>query len=119
LTNTLATNPGAYAPIWDFLHTSFKEVHAVINGYRPHQARETLILMMQEQVEKVRAETRDVRDSVQRAGEVLEGLGKGQESEGRMVTGDQDEMYPERKRRKRKEAAERRVWEVLEKEVGH
>ncbi len=74
--------------------------------------------MMQEQVEKVRAETKDVRDSVQRAGEMLEGVGKGRDSEGRMVTGDQDEMYPERKRRKREEAAERRVWEVLDKEVG-
>ncbi len=75
--------------------------------------------MMQEQVEKVRAETRDVRESVQKAGEMLEELGKGQESEGLTGRGDQDEMYPERKRKKRKEAAERRVWEVLEKEVEH
>jgi len=74
--------------------------------------------MMQEQVERVRAETRDVRDSVQRAEEMLEGLGKGQESGGLTGSGDQDEMYPERRRKKRREAAERRVWEVLEEEVG-
>ncbi len=75
--------------------------------------------MMQEQVEKVRAETKDVRDSVQKAGGMLEELGKGQESEGLTGRGEQDETYPERRRKKRREAAERRVWEVLGKEVGH
>ncbi len=74
--------------------------------------------MMQEQVEKVRAETKDVRDSVQRAGEMLEGLGKGQESEGGIIVGDQDELYPERRKKKRREAADRRVWEALERELG-
>jgi mediator of RNA polymerase II transcription subunit 7 len=109
LTNVLATNPGAYGPLWDQLHEGFQEVHKVINGYRPHQARETLILMMEEQIKMVRGETNAVRESVGRAREVVEGVNGDGEVDGRA---EQDVD------KRNVEIREKRVWEVLEKEVG-
>lgn len=91
-------------------------MHKVINGYRPHQARETLILMMEEQIEKVRGETKAVRESVGRAREVVEGLGKSREevSGVKEISGEEGQDVGRRK----VESKEKRVWEVLEREVG-
>ena len=42
------------------LRTLFVNAHHLLNEYRPHQARETLILMMQEQLHRTRAETEGI-----------------------------------------------------------
>ena len=97
------------------MHAVFQEIHKVINGYRPHQARETLILMMEEQLEMVRGETRSVRESVERARGVMEGLGKQDQDEDRMA----DRKGAEGNRRKKMEERKtKRIWEVLERDVG-
>ena len=93
-------------------------MHEIINGYRPHQARETLILMMQEQVEKVRAETKAVRESMERAREVVDGIGREDRTEEERMKVDKDEAFAERRKKKRREVNDRKVWEVLEREVG-
>lgn len=113
LTNALATNPAGYAPIWDELHELFQEIHTVINGYRPHQARETLILMLEEQLERVRGETREVGEAVERAKEVVDTLGREDTS------GEMDELGETVGQGGRKEQdLEKRIWTVLEREVG-
>jgi mediator of RNA polymerase II transcription subunit 7 len=92
-------------------------VFKVLNAYRPHQARETLILMMEEQIRTIRAETEAVRESVGRAREVVEGLARG--GEGGDMNGRTGEVESEgEKRRGVNERREKRVWEVLEREVG-
>lgn len=62
-------------------------MHALINEYRPHQARETLIGIMEAQLERKREEVEGVRRMGQRVKEVLEGFerdapGKVDEEEG-------------------------------------
>jgi mediator of RNA polymerase II transcription subunit 7 len=47
-------------------------MHDLINQYRPHQARETLILMLEERIEKLRGEIRAIGE----AGEKMEGAFK-------------------------------------------
>ena len=118
LTNALATNPAGYAPIWDELHELFQEINKVINGYRPHQARETLILMLEEQLERVRGETRGVREAVGRAKEVIETLGK--EDRGGVGRGGEAEQLRESLNHgsRKEELMEKRIWEVLEKDTG-
>lgn len=114
LTNALATNPAAYGPIWDELHELFLEVNKVINGYRPHQARETLILMLEEQLERVRGETKAVGEAVGRAKEVVETLGK--EDQGGVEMDQLREAVSHGIRRE--QSVEKRIWKVLEREVG-
>ena len=51
-------------------------MHHLINQYRPHQARETLCLMMEEQLERVRRETDENRVAARRVDEVLAAAGR-------------------------------------------
>ncbi|KAF8457678.1 MED7 protein-domain-containing protein [Terfezia claveryi] len=56
LISTLSLNPTMSAEKLTDLRTIMINMHHLINEYRPHQARETLILMMEEQVERCRRE---------------------------------------------------------------
>jgi len=49
-------------------------MHQLINEYRPHQARETLILMMEEQLKGLKRETEDNRQARRKVDEMLKGL---------------------------------------------
>lgn len=119
LINALATDPASYGPIWDELHELFQEVNKVINGYRPHQARETLILMLEEQLERVRGETKGVGDAVGRAKEVVETLGREDQRGVGQGGGEMDQpRMRESKGDSKERNVEKRIWGVLEKEVG-
>ncbi|KAG5928771.1 hypothetical protein E4U53_002588 [Claviceps sorghi] len=75
LTGTLSHNPaGAEAKIQD-LRTLLINIHHILNEYRPHQARESAIALMQSHLDKTRSETIAVRTQVDKARRVLEGLG--------------------------------------------
>lgn len=111
LSHILATNPVDYPAKWDEIRDVFLEAHRVINEYRPHQARESLIQMMEEQVRQGREEIRICRETEERVREALGSLGKDLEvaevEEGR-----------KRKREPGKAREQRRVWEMLEREIG-
>jgi mediator of RNA polymerase II transcription subunit 7 len=111
LSHILATNPVDYPAKWDEIRDVFLEAHRVINEYRPHQARETLIQMMEEQVRQGREEIRICRETEERVREALGSLDKDLEVAG--VEGGR-----KRKRERGKAWEERRVWEMLEREVG-
>lgn len=75
LTGVLSTKPTeAEAKITD-IRDLFINFHHLINEYRPHQARESLISMMQAQLDRTRAETNAIRDAKDKTERVLEGLG--------------------------------------------
>ena len=44
------------------LTTLFLNAHHIINEYRPHQARETLILMAEERIAKMKAEIESIKE---------------------------------------------------------
>ncbi|TGJ86391.1 hypothetical protein E0Z10_g2384 [Xylaria hypoxylon] len=74
LTGLLATSPEAAEEKITDLRDLFINFHHLINEYRPHQARESLISMMQSQLDRTRAETNAIRDAKDKAERVLEGL---------------------------------------------
>lgn len=51
-------------------------MHALINEYRPHQARETLIHMMHDQVDRKRAEIENIRQMKEKVAATLQELAK-------------------------------------------
>ncbi|KAG0640776.1 MED7 protein-domain-containing protein [Tuber brumale] len=56
------------------LETILFNMHHLINEYRPHQARETLCLRMEEQLERTRRETEENRKAVAKVEDILAGL---------------------------------------------
>ncbi|RGP76119.1 mediator of rna polymerase ii transcription subunit 7 [Fusarium sporotrichioides] len=75
LSGTLSRNPShAEAKVQD-LRTLFINFHHILNEYRPHQARESVIALMQEHLDRTRTETMAIRTQVDKARRVLDGLG--------------------------------------------
>ncbi|EJT75085.1 hypothetical protein GGTG_08923 [Gaeumannomyces tritici R3-111a-1] len=75
LVGVLAANPAeADDKIKDITALLMNVEHA-INEYRPHQTREQLIELMQDHLDRTRAETAALRAATDRARRVLEGLG--------------------------------------------
>lgn len=84
LTGTLAEDPTQYQDRITDLTTIVTNMHHLINQYRPHQARETLILMMEERIEKLRGEIKAIGEAGERMDGVFKGLqesGKGDRAE--------------------------------------
>ncbi|CZR59919.1 related to MED7-member of RNA Polymerase II transcriptional regulation mediator complex [Phialocephala subalpina] len=76
------------------LQTIFLNFHHLLNEYRPHQARESLILMMQDQLEKSKAETQGIREMKEKVEGILEGLSQAKLAEAVEMNGkgDQDDL---------------------------
>jgi len=72
----MSINPEQYADKVQDLRTLFINFHHLLNEYRPHQARESLILMMQDQLDRSRAETEGIMKMKGEVEGILEGLAK-------------------------------------------
>ncbi|KAF4444804.1 hypothetical protein F53441_11062 [Fusarium austroafricanum] len=75
LSGTLSHNPSHAAAKIEDLRTLFINFHHILNEYRPHQARESFIALMQEHLDRTRTETMAIRTQVDKARRVLDGLG--------------------------------------------
>jgi mediator of RNA polymerase II transcription subunit 7 len=69
------TSDDANGKIKDILNL-VANIHALINEYRPHQARETLILTMQDQLDRKRAEVEGIRKMKEKVAATLAEFGK-------------------------------------------
>ncbi|KAI1411084.1 MED7-domain-containing protein [Hypoxylon sp. FL1857] len=75
LVGLLAINPEAAEEKSADIRDLVINFHHLVNEYRPHQARESLISMMQAQLDRTRAETNAIRDAKDKAERIMEGLG--------------------------------------------
>jgi mediator of RNA polymerase II transcription subunit 7 len=71
LVGTLSVNPTQGPEKVEHLQTLFYNLHDLINRYRPHQARESLIMTMEDQLDKIRAQTKGVNSAKHRMQQVL------------------------------------------------
>ncbi|KAI9702803.1 MAG: Mediator of RNA polymerase II transcription subunit 7 [Candelina mexicana] len=115
LVGTLAVAPEQYGRKIEDLRALFVNAHHLLNEYRPHQARETLIMMMEDQLERSRAETDGIWKMKEKVEGVLTGLGGG---EGVLNVEDSKEKARAEYEAKRRNEEHKRIWEVLESELG-
>ncbi|KAI9818819.1 MAG: Mediator of RNA polymerase II transcription subunit 7 [Pycnora praestabilis] len=115
LVGVLSVAPDQYGKKIEDLRTLFINAHHLLNEYRPHQARETLIMMMEEQLERSRAEIEGVRRMKEKIEGILEGLG-GEGLGGDAKMGDAEARKVQENGSMQEE--QRRIWEVLEAELG-
>lgn len=115
LTGTLALDPSlAEAKLAD-LRTLFLNAHHLVNEYRPHQARETVIEMVAEQVRKRRDEIEGVRRMQGKVDEVFGALterGAKDEQAAATMDGVGNEMARESLERQRQRMAD--LWTTLD-----
>lgn len=98
--------------------TMVANMHALINEYRPHQARQTLIERMEEQVRRKQAEVEGVRKMGEKVRQVLASFGamQGEGKDGAGDAGAEEDAVA--KEMARKMEAQRGAWETLEQVLG-
>jgi mediator of RNA polymerase II transcription subunit 7 len=117
LLGIVAVNPTSEqkdAKLKDIL-TMVTNMHALINEYRPHQARETLIREMERQVDRKKREIESVRKMKERVGDVLEGFGREVPGEKLEDKSEADTMMNEEDQRKE---AHRHMWQTMDEILG-
>ncbi|KAK0120318.1 Mediator of RNA polymerase II transcription subunit 7 [Cadophora gregata] len=113
LVGIMSIDPEQYAEKVDHIKTLFVNFHHLLNEYRPHQARESLILMMQDQLDRSRAETKGIREMKVKVETILEGLGAGLELDKGVLEG----VVGKKEERKVVEEG-KDVWDELERKFG-
>jgi len=93
------------------LRTLFINFHHLLNEYRPHQARESLILMMQDQLDRSRAETNGIRQMKEKVEGILEGM-----SQTKLAETEEEKVETTEEWREEEEG--RDIWEELQRQFG-
>ncbi|KAI7903083.1 mediator complex, subunit Med7 [Cokeromyces recurvatus] len=74
LLDVLVKKPDEFGVYIENISTIFINMHHILNAYRPHQARETLRLLMEHQLAKKRQQTTELKAKSKEALAFLEGL---------------------------------------------
>lgn len=113
-------------PKGDHKNTKLKHIltlvcnlHALINEYRPHQARETLISIMEEQVRRKKAEIEGVKTMEEKVKGVLEGFSKVVEAEDDDGGEEVKEVVHKDTEDDRRKVAQRGMWDALDGILSH
>lgn len=118
LTGILSENPELYDEQVVNLQTLVVNMHSLINQYRPHQARETLILMMEERVEKLRAEVKAIGEAGEKVDGVMRQLKEiGMEAKGGQEVrknGEAQKSQHETRAEEKRKDSQRAAWSMLQ-----
>ncbi|KAF4767049.1 hypothetical protein HAV15_009975 [Penicillium sp. str.  len=113
-TGILSVSPEQFESKVEDLRNLFINAHHLLNLYRPHQARESLIMMMEEQLNHSREEMRQMDKVKVEVESVLEQL----QAEGSRVsaTGSEDGTDQAKALKEKADEHSRLIWDLLDKE---
>ncbi|CDS08437.1 hypothetical protein LRAMOSA09799 [Lichtheimia ramosa] len=93
LLQTLVENPQEYGQKIENISTIFINMHHILNEYRPHQARETLRLLMENQITRKREMVAELRN---KSRQMLRDLQEyGQDTTKQLLTADESQSQPQ------------------------
>lgn len=110
----LSTNPEQYQEKLQDLRTLFINFHHLLNEYRPHQAREQVILLMEKEVDRVRSEREGIEGMRSRIDSIMKDLGKPKSPIPDMPVFEDEKVKGEQQRKEYEE----RIWADLVKDYG-
>ncbi|KAJ6177683.1 hypothetical protein N7519_008144 [Penicillium mononematosum] len=113
-TGILSVSPEQFESKVEDLRNLFINAHHLLNLYRPHQARESLIMMMEEQLNHSREEMNQMDKVKAEVEAVLEQL----QAEGSCVgaTGSDDDTDQAKALKEKADEHSRLIWDLLDKE---
>lgn len=114
LMGIMSVNPEQYAEKIQDLRTLFINFHHLLNEYRPHQARESLIMMMEDQLERSKNETAGIERMKAKVEGILNGLGQAKLADGNVKSSDALEST----KKIDDDALEVAIWDELSRELG-
>lgn len=118
LTGVLSQNPEAYEEkAFDLQHITFN-MHDLINAYRPHQLRETLIMMMEERRDRLQEEITRIDAGKERALGLLRDMQNMGAELDRQTSVKTDVGTVEEPQDAKRRARQRAAWAALEREMG-
>lgn len=114
LVGILSVSPEQFEPKVEDMRNLFINAHHLLNLYRPHQARESLIMMMEEQLQRTKDEIKQM-DKVKAD---IEGVLDQLEAEGRQVGSAEQPDGENNSKEAARRAVEnsRLVWNLLDQE---
>jgi mediator of RNA polymerase II transcription subunit 7 len=115
LVGILSVNPLLYAEKNEHIKRLFENAHHLINEYRPHQARESLIMMMEKQIQTKREEIGKVKSMKEKVDTLLGGLGK-DDTNGTLALSHEESGPASAEDLWKRE--QRAVWAALDEELG-
>lgn len=115
LIGVLHTDSSQQAELLQNIVVLFYNAHQLINDYRIHQARETLILLMEAQLEKKRADVAEIWKMKGKIDEILEGLkdSAGPDSTALAISN----ATPASLEAKKRKGEQRKIWQALDTEM--
>ena len=108
----MSVNPEQYEEKIQDLRTLFINFHHLLNEYRPHQARESLILMMEAQLARSKAETNGIESMKAKVEGILAGLGQVN------IVSEETEDHKDNKKDLEEYDGTKDVWDELHREYG-
>ncbi|KAF2194121.1 hypothetical protein K469DRAFT_727522 [Zopfia rhizophila CBS 207.26] len=111
LLGVMSLNPDDWQGKLEEMATLVANAHTLINEYRPHQARETLINMMKEQLDKKKAEVAEIKRMKTKIEETLAGFEKTAPDTAEIVEAGDTAALPAGEKRKE---SQRRMWQALD-----
>jgi len=115
LVGTLSENPTQHPERIEHIKTLLFNAHHLINEYRPHQARESLIMMMEKQIQAKKDEIGKVKALKEKVDTLLGGLGR-EDANGISLFPQNEAVPPSPEELWKKE--QRVVWAALDEELG-
>ncbi|TKA58703.1 hypothetical protein B0A49_10562 [Cryomyces minteri] len=119
LVGVLSLDPSQFEPEINALQTMFYNAHHLINEYRPHQARESLIVIMEDSIEAKRKEIEGVKEMKARVEETLSKIEEGKNGlTGPSNTERMDRDEPVRGTGGDTKWEQEKIWMALEEEIS-